>query len=113
MDLLQEIRRDIALAISLVTRDRKLAQGASPILQELRRVLHGSVDVSAKEIRRQDEQLERPPLPHQAVAARSISRAAQTRGIEGVSRAPFHEILRDEVEHKDAGARSLVPLNKK
>ena len=117
MDLLQEISGgDIAPRdLTWLPEDRKLAKVRAQYSKSFAGLLHGSVDVSAKEIRRQDEQLERAAITLTeggGGALYQVCSRLKKRGIEGRIARAFHEILRDEVEHKDAGARSLVPLIK-
>jgi hypothetical protein len=117
MDLLQEISggniapRDL----TWLPEDRKLAKVRAKYSKSFAGLLHGSVNVSSKEIRRQDEQLERAAITLTeggGGALYQVCSRLKKRGIERRIARAFHEILRDEVEHKDAGARSLVPLIK-
>jgi hypothetical protein len=117
MDLLQEISGgDIAPRdLTWLPEDRKLAKVRAKYSKSFAGLLHGSVNVSSKEIRRQDEQLERAAITLTeggGGALYQVCSRLKKSGVEGRIARAFHEILRDEVEHKDAGARSLAPLIK-
>jgi hypothetical protein len=78
-------------------------------------LLHGTTDVTAKEMRRKDEQLERAAITLTeggGGALYLVCSRLKKRGIEERIARAFHEILRDEVAHKDIGSRALVPLLK-
>jgi hypothetical protein len=117
MDLLQEITgaqitpRDL----TWLPEDQNLAKVRAKYSKSFARLLHGSVSVNFKEIRRKDEQLERAAITLTEGGGGALYRVCsrlKKRGVERRIARAFHEILRDEVEHKDVGARSLIPLIK-
>jgi hypothetical protein len=117
MDLLQEISGAEITPHDLtwLPEDRKLAIVRAKYSKSFARLLHGSVDADSNEIGRKDEQLERAAITLTEGGGGALYRVCSRlnkRGIEGRIARAFHEILRDEVEHKDSGARSLVPLIK-
>ena len=117
MDLLQHlVGRKVAFKDLLwLPEDKKLAKIRARYSPSYATLLHGSGKISAKEIRRQDESLERAAITLTegggGALYRVCSRLKKT-GAEGKIAEVFHEILLDEVDHKDSGGRALVPLIK-
>jgi hypothetical protein len=75
--------------------------------------LHGSGNVTSKEIKRQDEAVERAAITLTeggGGALYQVCSKLKKRGIEGKIARVFREILLDEVGHKDTGARALAEL---
>ena len=73
-------------------------------------LLHGTGKVSSKEIKRQDEDLERAAITLTEGGGGALYRVCsklKNTGIEAKIAQAFHEILLDEVEHKDSGGRAL------
>jgi hypothetical protein len=78
-------------------------------------LLHGSGKISTREIRRQDESLERAAITLTeggGGALYQVCSKLKKSGTEGKIAKVFHEILRDEVGHKDSGGRALGSLVK-
>jgi hypothetical protein len=114
MDLLEELtgKRIIFADLLWLPEDRKLAKIRARYSKSLATLLHGNGAIKTREIRRQDEELERAAHHSpRAEAARlyEVCRTQQT-GVEGKSAAVFREILLDEVEHKETGARALAAV---
>jgi rubrerythrin len=117
MDLLEEIsgKKISAADLLWLPGDRKLAKVRGRYSKSYAVLLHGAGTVKAKDLRRQDEQLERAAITLTEggggalyqVCSR-LNRNRFERKIAGI----FKEILRDELEHKDAGADSLARLIK-
>jgi hypothetical protein len=117
MDLLQEISgaKITPRDLTWLPEDRKLAKVRAKYSKGFASLLHGATRVTAKEMRRTDQQLERAAITLTeggGGALYLVCSRLKKRGIEKRIARAFHEILRDEVEHKDTGARSLVPLLK-
>src|SRR5919106_4677935 len=115
MDLLQEISgaKITPRELTWLPEDRKLAKVRAKYSKGFAGLLHGATNVTAKEMRRKDEQLERAAITLTeggGGALYLVCSRLKKRGIEERIARAFHVILRDEVEHKDEGARSLVPL---
>jgi rubrerythrin len=117
MDLLQEISgaKITPRDLTWLPEDRKLAKVRAKYSKSFAGLLHGATNVSAREIRRTDEQLERAAITLTeggGGALYFVCSRLKKRGIEERIARAFHEILRDEVEHKEEGSRALVPLLK-
>jgi rubrerythrin len=117
MDLLEEIcRQKITFADLLwLPEDRKLAIIRARYSMSYATLLHGSGNIKTKEIRRHDEDLERAAITLTeggGGALYQVCSKLKKRGVEGKIARVFKEILRDEVGHKDSGARSLAALIK-
>jgi hypothetical protein len=113
MDLLEEIsgRKIRPDDLTWLPEDRKLAQVRAKYSKSFASLLHGSGKVASREIRRQDEELERAAITLTeggGGALYLVCSKLKKRGIEGKIAKAFHEILLDEVEHKDSGARALA-----
>src|SRR6266498_3414510 len=113
MDLLQEISgEDIAPRdLTWLPEDRKLAKVRAQYSKSFAGLLHGSVNVSSKEIRRQDEELERAAITLTeggGGALYEVCSRLKKPGVEGKIAEVFREILLDEVGHKETGARALA-----
>ena len=112
MDLLQEIsgKKSGARDLTWLPEDRKLAKVRAQYSKSYATLLHGSGKVSAKEIKRRDEDLERAAITLTeggGGALYLVCSRLKKRGIEAKIARVFHEILLDEIEHKDSGARAL------
>ncbi|HET8563714.1 MAG TPA: hypothetical protein VFM35_07585 [Candidatus Binatia bacterium] len=117
MDLLQEINgKKVTFADLLwLPEDRKLAKIRARYSKSYATLLHGNGAIQAREIRRKDEELERAAITLTEGGGGALYRVCsrlKKRGIEGKIANVFREILRDEVGHKDIGARSLASLIK-
>ena len=117
MDLLQEINgKKVTFADLLwLPEDRKLAKIRAQYSKSYATLLHGNGAIQAREIRRKDEELERAAITLTEGGGGALYRVCsrlKKRGVEGKIANVFREILRDEVEHKDIGARSLASLIK-
>ena len=117
MDLLQEISgaKITPRDLTWLPEDRKLAKVRAKYSKGFAGLLHGATEVTAKEMRRKDEQLERAAITLTeggGGALYLVCSRLKKHGIEERIARAFHEILHDEVEHKDTGARALVPLLK-
>ena len=112
MDLLQEIgaKKISPRYLTWLPEDRQLARVRARYSKSYATLLHGSGKVSSKEIKRRDEDLERAAITLTEGGGGALylvcSKLKKT-GIEAKIARVFHEILLDEVEHRDSGARSL------
>jgi hypothetical protein len=115
MDIIQEIsgKKTGPQDLTWLPEDRKLAKVRARYSKSFATLLHGSGRVSAKDISRRDEALERAAITLTEGGGGALyqictklNRTATERKIARV----FREILRDEVEHKDAGGISLASL---
>jgi rubrerythrin len=115
MDLLEELTgKKVTFADLLwLPEDRKLAKIRARYSKSLATLLHGNGTIKAKEIRRQDEKLERAAITLTEGGGGALYRICselKKTGFEANIARAFSEILMDEVAHKDAGIRSLAPL---
>jgi len=115
MDLLEEMtgRRITPRDLVWLPQDRRLAQVRARYSKSYAGLLHGSRKLTSREIRRGDENLERAAITLTEGGGGALYRICSglpRRGFEGKIARVFHEILLDEVEHKEAGARSLETL---
>ncbi|MGH7794827.1 MAG: ferritin-like domain-containing protein [Candidatus Binatia bacterium] len=115
MDLLEEItgKKITPRDLTWLPQDRRLARVRAKYSKSYAGLLHGSQKITSKEIIRSDEELERAAITLTeggGGALYQICSRLKKRGFEGKIARVFHEILRDEVEHKDSGARSLQKL---
>lgn len=112
LDLIEEIsgKKTGPRDLTWLPEDRKLAKVRARYSKSYATLLHGSGKVSSKEIKRRDEELERAAITLTeggGGALYLVCSKLKKRGIEGKIVRVFHEILLDEVEHKDSGARAL------
>lgn len=112
MDLLEEItgRKITPRDLVWLPQDRRLARVRARYSKSYAGLLHGAQKLTRKEIRRRDEELERAAITLTEGGGGALYRVCSglsKRGFEGKIAQVFEEILRDEVAHKDAGARSL------
>ena len=117
MDLLEEIsgKKITFKDLLWLPQDKKLAKIRARYSPSYATLLHGSGTISAKEIRRQDESLERAAITLTEGGGGALYRVCselKTSGVEGRIAKVFYDILLDEVGHKDSGSRALVPLVK-
>jgi len=117
MDLLEEIsgKKITFKDLLWLPQDKKLAKIRARYSPSYATLLHGSGTLSAKEIRRQDESLERAAITLTEGGGGALYRVCsglKKSGVEGRIAKVFHEILLDEVGHKDSGGRALAPLVK-
>ena len=115
MDLLEELtRKKVTFADLLwLPEDRKLAKIRARYSKSLATLLHGNGAIKTKEIRRQDEELERAAITLTeggGGALYLVCSRLKKPGFETKIASVFREILLDEVAHKDAGLRSLASL---
>lgn len=115
MDLVQEIsgRKVMPSDLTWLPQDRKLAKVRAAYSKSYAGLLHGSEKVSARDMRRKDEELERAAITLTEGGGGALYQVCgmlKNRGVEKKIAAVFREILQDEVEHKDGGARSLASL---
>jgi rubrerythrin len=113
MDLLEELTgKKVTFADLLwLPEDRKLAKIRARYSKSLATLLHGNGTIKAKEIRRQDEELERAAITLTeggGGALYLVCSRLKTNGFEAKIARVFREILLDEVAHKDSGIRSLA-----
>jgi hypothetical protein len=120
MDLLEEMTGKKATPSDLtwLPEDRRLARVRGRYSKSFARLLHGSGKITSKEIKRKDEEVERAAITLTeggGGALYQVCSKLKKRGIEGKIARVFHEILLDEIGHKDAGTRALGALinNKK
>jgi hypothetical protein len=115
MDLLQEItgKKITPRDLTWLPEDRKLAKVRGKYSKSLASLLHGSGKITSGEIKRKDERIERAAITLTEGGGGALYRVCsqlKKRGIEGKIARAFHEILLDEVGHKDSGARALADL---
>lgn len=115
MDLLQEItgRTVGPKDLTWLAEDKKLAKVRAKYSRSYATLLHGSGKVHAREIHRQDEHLERAAITLTEGGGGALylvcSKLKKT-GIEGKIAKVFHQILLDEVGHKNSGGSALRSL---
>jgi hypothetical protein len=115
MDLLEDLtgKRVTFADLLWLPEDRKLAKIRARYSKSFATLLHGDGAIRAREIRRQDENLERAAITLTEGGGGALyevcSRLKKT-GVEGKIVAVFREILRDEMAHKDVGLHSLAAL---
>jgi hypothetical protein len=115
MDLVQEIsgKKTGPQNLTWLPEDRKLAKVRARYSKSYAVLLHGSGKVRSREISRRDEELERAAITLTEGGGGALYRVCarlKKRGIEGKIAQLFHQILLDELEHKDIGARALAML---
>jgi len=115
MDLLQEItgKKITPRQLTWLPEDRKLARVRAKYSKSYAALLHGSDKISSSEIKRRDEELERAAITLTeggGGALYQVCAKLKKNGVERKIASVFREILRDEVEHKDSGARELARL---
>jgi hypothetical protein len=117
MDLLEEIsgKRVTFKDLLWLPEDKKLAKVRARYSPSYAALLHGWGKITGKEIRRRDESLERAAITLTEGGGGALYQVCgklKTRGVDGKIVQVFHEILLDEVGHKDSGGRALAPLVK-
>jgi phage pi2 protein 07 len=117
MDLLEDLggKKVTAKDLLWLPQDKKLAKIRARYSPSYATLLHGSGKISAKEIRRRDESLERAAITLTEGGGGALYRVCsklKKSGTEAKIAKVFHEILLDEVGHKDSGGRALAPLVK-
>jgi rubrerythrin len=117
MDLLEELTgKKVTFADLLwLPEDRKLAKIRARYSKSLATLLHGNGPIKTKEIRRQDEELERAAITLTeggGGALYEVCSRLKKPGVEGKIAEVFREILLDEVGHKETGARALAAVVK-
>jgi hypothetical protein len=115
MDLLEEISLTPVQPEDLtwLPEDRRLAKVRAKYSRSYATLLHGSGKVRAKEMRRQGEELERAAITLTeggGGALYLVCSKLRKSGIERKIASAFHEILIDEVDHKDSGGDALAKL---
>ena len=115
MDLLEEItgKKITPGDLTWLPEDRKLARVRAKYSKSYAALLHGSKKISSGEIARHDEELERAAITLTeggGGALYQVCAKLKKTGIERKIAAVFREILRDEVGHKESGARELAFL---
>lgn len=115
MDLLEEIGGKKLRPRDLVwlPEDKKLARVRARYSKTYAALLHGSRTPSDKEMRRKDEELERAAVTLTEGGGGALYEVCvrlKKGAIERKIAAAFREIHRDEVDHKNAGARNLALL---
>jgi rubrerythrin len=117
MDLLQELtgKRITVADLIWLPQDRKLAKTRSRFSKSYATLLHGDGAIRGREIRRRGEEIERAAITLTEGGGGALYRVCSKLNKNGIERKiarVFKEILRDETEHKEAGARSLASLVK-
>jgi hypothetical protein len=115
MDLVEEAAGKKASFSDLpwLPQDKKLARIRGRYSPSYATLLHGGRGLRAREIRRQDEALERAAITLTeggGGALYQVCNQLKPRGFEGKIARAFGEILADETKHKDAGGHSLDRL---
>ena len=112
MDLVQEIsgNKTGPRDLTWLPADRQLAKVRAKYSKSFATLLHGSGKVSSREIKRGDEDLERAAITLTEGGGGALYRVCsklKKTAIEAKIARVFHEILLDEVGHKNSGARAL------
>jgi rubrerythrin len=115
MDLLEEIggRKVTPRDLVWLPEDKKLARVRARYSKTYAALLHGSRTPSDKEMRRKDEGLERAAVTLTEGGGGALYEVCvrlKKGAIERKIAAAFREIHRDEMDHKNAGARNLAQL---
>lgn len=115
MDLLEEIigKKITPRDLTWLSEDRKLAKVRGKYSKSVASLLHGSGKITSDEIKRNDEAIERAAITLTeggGGALYQVCSKLRKSGIEGKIARVFHEILLDEVGHKNSGARALADL---
>jgi hypothetical protein len=115
MDLLEQIggKKVTSADLPWLPEDKELARTRARYSPSYATLLHGSGKIRANEIQRQDENLERAAITLTEGGGGALYRVCsklKKQGIEGKIARVFHEILLDEVGHKDSGGRALASL---
>ena len=115
MDLLAEIsgKKVTFKDLLWLPEDKKLAKTRARYSPSYATLLHGRGKISAKEISRRDETLERAAITLTeggGGALYQVCSKLKKSDVEGKIAKVFHEILLDEVGHKDSGGRALGRL---
>lgn len=115
MDLLEEItgKKISSQDLTWLPEDKKLARVRAKYSKSYATLLHGSGKVRSQEIHRQDENLERAAITLTeggGGALYQVCSKLKKTGIQAKIAKVFHQILLDEVGHKDSGSAALAPL---
>ena len=116
MDLIEEIGGESVTVRDLLwlPEDKKLARVRAGYSRAYATLLHGSGTISAKEMRRQDETLERAAITLTEGGGGALyqvcSKLPATNAVNRKIAKVFREILSDEIGHKNSGGRALAPL---
>lgn len=115
MDLLEELggKKVTAKDLLWLPEDKKLAKIRARYSPSYATLLHGSGKISAREICRRDESLERAAITLTeggGGALYQVCSKLKKSGTEAKIAKVFHQILLDEVGHKNSGGRALAPL---
>jgi hypothetical protein len=115
LDLLEEIggERRTPKALPWLPQDRKLARVRARYSKTYAGLLHGSGNLSVREIRRKDEELERAAITLTeggGGALYEVCGKLRKGEIERKIAAAFKEIHQDEVGHKNVGSQMLAKL---
>jgi rubrerythrin len=115
MDLLEQVsgKKISPRDLTWLPQDRKLAKIRAQYSRSFAGLLHGSEKISAREIQRKDQALERAAITLTeggGGALYQICSKLRRSGIEKKIARAFREILLDEMKHKDSGAQSLAAL---
>jgi len=117
MDLLEDLggKKITVKDLIWLPQDKKLAKIRARYSPSYATLLHGSGKISAREIRRRDESIERAAITLTEGGGGALYRVCgklKKSGTEAKIAKVFHEILLDEVGHKDSGGRALALLVK-
>ncbi|MGH7887117.1 MAG: hypothetical protein ACREPG_04580 [Candidatus Binatia bacterium] len=115
MDLLEEIsgKKVTSKDLLWLPQDKRLAKIRARYSPSYATLLHGAGRITAKEIRRRDESLERAAITLTeggGGALYQVCSKLKKSGTEAKFAKVFDEILLDEVGHKDGGGRALARL---
>ncbi|MGH7870692.1 MAG: hypothetical protein ACREQO_00580 [Candidatus Binatia bacterium] len=115
MELIEEIegKKITPRDLTWLPQDRKLAKVRTKYSKSFARLLHGSGKITSKEISRKDQSFERAAITLTeggGGALYEVCDKLKKRGIEGKIARVFHEVLLDELGHKDSGGRALAAL---
>jgi hypothetical protein len=117
MDLLEEItgKKITPRDLTWLPQDQKLAKVRGKYSKTFASLLHGSGKITTNGIKRKDEEIERAAITLTEGGGGALYQVCSKlgkRGVEGKIARVFHEILLDEVGHKNSGARALADLIK-
>lgn len=115
MDLLEEIggKKVSPRDLTWLPEDQRLAKVRAKFSKGYAALLHGSATIRAREMRREDQALERAAITLTEGGGGALYQVCSRLGRNGLERKiarAFREILRDETKHKDTGAQSLATL---
>ncbi len=115
LDLLQEVtgRKVSPRDLTWLPEDRRLAEVRARFSKSHAGLLHGSEKITAREMRRKDQALERAAITLTEGGGGALYQVCgklRRNGLEKKIARAFRQILRDEAKHKESGAHALETL---